>query len=115
MSDQRRRKEFQRLDTTYLEIKFEVTKFYDLSPRTFSFHTTVHFKSLPHMVIPINLYIFVSNNLPFRLLHPSNNSLNTLTFLKYTAHINFSPNSKFQPCFCTLISSLNNLPSNYIS
>ena len=87
ISNERRRKEFQRLDTTNLEIKFEITaKFHNLSPHPIPSRTTVKFKSLPQPFITTNLSLFVSDHPPFRLLHGSITFLNTLTYLKYTAH-----------------------------
>ena len=87
ISDTRRRKEFLRLEETSLELKFEINvKFHNLSPHPLPSHTTVNFKSLPHPFIATNLGLFVSNHPPFRLLHGSITFLNTLTFLKYTAH-----------------------------
>ena len=51
-SNERRRKEFHRLDNTNLEIKIEITaKFHNLSPHPIPSHTTVNFKSLPHHFI----------------------------------------------------------------
>ena len=48
ISNERRRKEFHRLDNTILEIKFEITaKFHNLSPHPIPSYTTVNFKSLP--------------------------------------------------------------------
>ena len=86
ISNERRGKEFHRLDNTNLEIKFEITaEFHNLSPHPTPSHTTVNFKSLPHPFIVTNLSLFVSNHPPFRLLHGSITFLNTLTFLKYTA------------------------------
>ena len=88
ISNGRRRKEFQRLDTTNIEIKFEITaKFHNLSPHPIPFHITVNFKSLPHAFIATNLSLFVSDHPPFRLLHGSITFLNTLTYLKYTAQL----------------------------
>ena len=44
ISNERRRKEFHRLDNTNLEIKFEITaKFHNLSPHPIPCHTTVNF------------------------------------------------------------------------
>ena len=86
ISDERRRKDFQRLDTTNLEIKFVITaKIHNSSPHPIPSRTTVNFKSLPHPLIATYLSLFVSNNLPFRLPHGSLTFLNTLNFLKYIA------------------------------
>ena len=86
ISNERRRKEFHRLDNTNLEIKFEITaKFHILSPHPIPSHTTVSFKSFPQPFIVTNLSLFVSDHPPFRLLHGSITFLNTLIFLKYTA------------------------------
>ena len=58
-SDERRRKEFHWLDTTNLEIKFEITaKFRNLSSHPISSHTTVIFKAIPHPFIATNLDFF---------------------------------------------------------
>ena len=52
--DERRRKEFHRLDTTNLEVKFEITaKFHNLCPRPFPSHSTVNFKFLPYTFIAL--------------------------------------------------------------
>ena len=87
ISDTRRRKEFLRLEKPSLELKLEINvKFHNLSPHPIPSHTTVNFKSLPHPFIATNLSLFVSDHPPFRLLHGPITFLNTLTFLKYTAH-----------------------------
>ena len=86
ISDERRRKQFHRLDTTNLESKFEITaKFHKLSTQPIPYHNTVNFKSILHPLIATNPNLLVSDHTPFRLLHGSNTFLNTLTFLKYTA------------------------------
>ena len=86
ISNERRRKDFYRLDNTNLEFKFEITaEFHNLGAHPIPSHTTVNFKSLPHPFFATNLSLFVSDHLPFRLLHGSITFLNTLTFLKYTA------------------------------
>ena len=86
ISNERRCKGLHRLDSTNLEIKFEITaKFHNLSPHPIPSHTAVHFKSLPHPFIATNHSLFVSNHPPFRLLHGSITFLKTLTFLNYTA------------------------------
>ena len=84
--NERCRKEFHRLDSTNLEVIFEITaKFHNFSPHPLPFNTTVIFKSLPHTFIATNINLFVSDHPPFRLLHSSIAFLNTTTFLKYTA------------------------------
>ena len=76
-SNEQRRKEFQRLDTTNLDIRFEISvKFQILSPHPIPSHTTVKFKSLPRPFNATNLNLFVSDHPPSRLLH----GLYTLTF-----------------------------------
>ena len=65
VSNERRRKEFYRLDNTNLEYKFGIcAKFHNLRPHPIPSHTTVNFKSLPHHFIATNLSLFVSDHLP---------------------------------------------------
>ena len=85
-SDERRRIIFHRLNTTNLEIEFEIAdKFHDLSPHPIPSHTTSTFKSIPRPFFATYFIHFVSDNPTFRLLHGSITFLNTLTFLNNTA------------------------------
>ena len=78
ISDEHRRKEFQRLNNTNLEVKFEITvKIHNLSPRPIPSHTTVKFKSLPHPFIATNISLFDSDH----------NFLSTLRFYPLLKHI----------------------------
>ena len=55
-SDEHRRKEFHRLDTTNREFKFEITaKFHILRPRPIPSHTNVNFNSIPNPFLPLFL------------------------------------------------------------
>ena len=81
LSDECRRREFHRLDTTNLqiEVKFEINvKFHNLRLHPIPSHTTVNFISLPHLFIAINFCRFVSDLPIFRLLRDS------ITFFKHT-------------------------------
>ena len=83
ISDKRRGEEFHRLDTTNLEVKFEIfDTFNNFCPHPIPSHTTVNFKSLPHPFIASNLSLFVSGHPPYRLLHGSITFLSTLTLFK---------------------------------
>ena len=85
ISATRRKTELQRLDTSSLQLNFEITvDFENLNPHPISTHAHVHFKTTPHPFITANLNLFVSDDPPFPPFNGSITFLNTISCLKYT-------------------------------
>ena len=75
-----RRLEFHRLDTTNLQLEFDIfAACHNLGPHPIPSHTTVKFKSLPYLFIATNFILFVSHHHSFCLLHGAITFLITLT------------------------------------